>query len=374
MLRGVERGHVDVDEADARCTECGAGRGREIGVAGADPDHDVCLAGQRVGGGVAGRAHRADRRRMVIRKRALADVRLRHRDARRLGKRAKRVRRLRIDRAAATHDQRPPGTTDQLHGAGEHHALRGRPCNVPHAGRKELLGPVVGLRLDVLGQGDDRGARFGGVGEHPHRTEQRGRQLLRAPHTVEEPGHRPEGVVDRDVVRHRMFELLEHRVGDARGEQVARQEQHGQPVDRGRRGAGHHVGRARADRRQAGHRRQSVSLPREACRRVDHPLLIAALVVRHRAWVGQLLLEQRLPQARDVAMPEDAEHALDQPVLHAVTLASLRNEEADDRLSHSQTHGAHRVLPSAARGGRQPRVDGLTRPGRRAPTRGPDRR
>ena len=348
MLRGVERGHVDVDEPNARCTERGAGSGREIGVAGADPDHDICLAGQRVGGGVAGRAHRADRRRMVVRKRALADVRLRHRDACRLDKRTQRVRRLRIDRAAATHDQRPPGTTDHLRGAGEHDALRGRPCNVPHAGREELLGPVVGLRLDVLGQGDDRGARFGGVGEHPHRTEQSGRQLLRAPHTVEEPSHRPEAVVDRDVVRHRMFELLEHRVGDARGEQIARQEQHGQPVDRGRRGAGHHVGRARADRRQAGHRRQSVPLPREPCRRVDHPLLIAALVVRHRVWVGQLLLEQRLAQARDVAMPEDAEHALDQPVLHAVTLASLRDEEADDRLSHSQTHGAHRVLPSAA--------------------------
>ena len=338
MFRGVERGHVDVDEPDAGCTECGPGRRREIGVAGADPDHDVGLPGEGIRRGVTARADGAGAGRMVVGQRALADIRLCHGNARRVGKGAQRVRGLRVDRAAAAHDQRPPGTPDHLHRASQRGRLGDRPCDVPQPGFEQLLGPVVGLRLDILGQGDDGGPGLDRVGQHAHRTEQRRGQLFRPPDAVEEASHRPEAVVDRDVVRHGMFELLQHRVGDACREEVARQEQHGQPVDSRRRSAGHHVGRARADRREAGKRRESIlRLARKPGRRVDHPLLVAALVVRHRVWVGQLLLEQRLPEARDVAVPEDAEHALDQTVLHAVTLAALRDEEADDRLSHGQT-------------------------------------
>jgi hypothetical protein len=56
---------------------------------------------------------------------------------------------------------------------------------------------------------------------------------------------------------------------------------------------------------------------------VHHGLLVARLVVAQRGRVGQFGLEQGLADARDVAMPEDAEASLEQLVLEAVTLAAL---------------------------------------------------
>ena len=238
--------------------------------------------------------------------------------------------------------------TDHLHGAGQSGRPRAGPSDVPHAGLEEFLGPVVGLRLDVLGQGDD--AAPVSAGSVSTRI---------APSSADGScSGRHDRSKNRATGRKESLTEMSFAIGcsscwsTGSATRVANR-------SLGRRSTGSRLTVAVAapvtmlvapgpiDDRQA-MRRQSVSLPREPCRRVDHPLLIAALVVRHRVWVRQLLLEQRLAQARDVAMPEDAEHALDQPVLHAVTLASLRDEEADDRLSDSQTHGGHGVLPSAA--------------------------
>ena len=70
-------------------------------------------------------------------------------------------------------------------------------------------------------------------------------------------------------------------------------------------------------------------------------------------WYGSsrpaALLSSASPEAGHVAVAEDAEHALDEPVLHAVTLAALRDEEADDRLPTVKPQNGHVVLPSAVR-------------------------
>ena len=55
----------------------------------------------------------------------------------------------------------------------------------------------------------------------------------------------------------------------------------------------------------------------------------------------QLGLEQRLADAGDVAVPEDAEDTFDETLLDAVALAVLRGEEPHDGLPDGEPHGAH---------------------------------
>ena len=116
---------------------------------------------------------------------------------------------------------------------------------MPHALGKELDRPVVGLSLDVLGQGDRDGASLGRVGQDAHAAQQRGDQLLGAVDAVEEARHRTERVVDGDVQRRRVLELLEDRVRDAGRELVGGEDEDGQAVGRCRRCARDHVERAR---------------------------------------------------------------------------------------------------------------------------------
>ena len=103
--------------------------------------------------------------------------------------------------------------------------------HVPDPPGEQLLGPVVRLGLHVLRQREGHGAGLGRVGEHAHRGEQRGRQLFGPVDPVEEPGDRPERVVDRHVVRARVLQLLQHRAGDPGREDVAGQQQHREAVD-----------------------------------------------------------------------------------------------------------------------------------------------
>ncbi len=65
---------------------------------------------------------------------------------------------------------------------------------------------------------------------------------------------------------------------------------------------------------------------------MDHRLLVASLVV---AEVGVLL--ERLADAGDVAVAEDAEAAGEEGLLHAVALGILLLQERDQRLCHRQT-------------------------------------
>ena len=76
---------------------------------------------------------------------------------------------------------------------------------------------------------------------------------------------------------------------------------------------------------------------------VDGALLVAGHDVGHLALArvgGDLVLQQRLADAGDVAVPEDAEGALNEPMLDAVALGVLVGEEPDRRLGDGQADGA----------------------------------
>ena len=178
----------------------------------------------------------------------------------------------------------------------------------------------------------------------------------------------PEAVVDGDVLRLARLELLQHRRGHAIGEDVAGQQQHRQPVDRRARGAGDHVGGARTDRRRAGERPQPVRHLRERRRGVHHRLLVAALVVAQP--IAHLI--ERLADAGDVAVAEDAEDAGKERLPPAVALAELDAQEPHQRLRHRQDeavmfdvgvrqhHVANQLIEVGARGEELPQ-----RPARR---------
>ncbi len=85
VLRRVERRDVELDEAAFGTGEEAARGGGEIGEPRADREHEIGLGGERVGGGAAGDADRADRLRMVAGERALAGLGLGDRDAVALG-------------------------------------------------------------------------------------------------------------------------------------------------------------------------------------------------------------------------------------------------------------------------------------------------
>jgi hypothetical protein len=57
--------------------------------------------------------------------------------------------------------------------------------------------------------------------------------------------------------------------------------------------------------------------------------------------LGQLGLEQGLAETSEAAVAEDPEAAFDEPVLHAVALAALSGEEANQGLPDGQPSPAH---------------------------------
>ncbi len=85
---------------------------------------------------------------------------------------------------------------------------------------------------------------------------------------------------------------------------------------------------------------------------MNHGLLVAALVIGEGARLGQLGLEQGLPHSREVAVPEDAEAAREQPLLGPIALGHLVGKERDDRLGHGQPDGIGHDRPPAAIGSR----------------------
>ena len=213
--------------------------------------------------------------RVPVRQRALARLALPHRYAGLLAQRPQRLLGAGVVHAASGDDERPLRRPDDGGGVGDVDGLRQRTSHAPRARREELDRPVVGLGLHVLRQRDGHGAGLDRVGEHPHRRDQRRRQLLGPAHPVEEARERAERVVDRHVGGIRRLELLEHRRRHARREGAGRQQQHRDPVDRRESGTGEHVGGARADRGGAHPRLQAVLLAGVGDRGVDHRLLVA---------------------------------------------------------------------------------------------------
>ena len=122
------------------------------------------------------------------------------------------------------------------------------------------------------------------------------------------------------------------------------------------RGAGQHVRRARPDRRGAGHGLQPVERAGVAGGRVHHALLVAGQVVGQVRLTRGGRLQQRLPDARHVAVAEDPEGTRDQSSFHTVALAVLVRQEPHHRLRDGQSHRCHLpdLLGSSSRPGGPP--------------------
>ena len=339
VLRGIEGEDVEVDEPHARVAEHRvAGRG-EVGVPGAYPDDDVGLGSECIRGVVAGGADAADRGGVLEADRTLACLGVGDRDARRVGERHQRGGAFRVDDPAPRDHQRTLRGPDDRHGPGDRGHLRGGPGHVPDALAEELRRPVERLGLHVLGQADRHGASLGRVGQHPHRGERARDQLLGPVDAVPEPRDRFESVVDGDVQTARVLQLLEHGVRHTGGEDVRRQDQHGDPVDGRQRCARNHVERPGSDRRRARECLQPITRAGVGDRGVHHALLVAREVVLQPVLPGRgvdLVLQQGLPDASHIPVSEDAERSGDEPLLDPIPLAELAREEADQRLTGSQ--------------------------------------
>jgi len=198
------------------------------------------------------RADRAERGGMVEGEGSLAGLRLGHRYAGLIREAPQRVGGAGVDDAAPGHHERPLRGPDRRPRARQSCRIGRPPLDVPHALRQELVGIVVRLRLHVLRKGQRDRAGLRRAGQHAHRGERRGDDLFRSRDAVPVTRYRLKGVVHAHVTARWLLELLQHRIGDTRREDVARQEQNRKPVHGRERGTGEQVGRARADRRGAG--------------------------------------------------------------------------------------------------------------------------
>jgi hypothetical protein len=110
-------------------------------------------------------------------------------------------------------------------------------------------------------------------------------------------------------------------------ENVAREEQYGQAIDRGECCTGHHVGGARPDRSRTRNRARSVGHLRERRCGVDHRLFVAAQHIAQ-PWI----LLQRLAHSRNVSMPEDTKARFEKARFLPISQRKLVFQERDDCL------------------------------------------
>ena len=202
---------------------------------------------------------------------------------------------------------------------------------------EEGLGVVVSLGLDVLAEGERHGSAFGRVGQHGDRPGQRGNDLLGTRDAVEIARDGAEAIVGADRAVAKALDLLQDGIRNAIGEHVARQQQHGQPIDVRDGGGRHHVGRAGSDRTRAGHHPAASGRLGEGDRRKRHRLLVVRPIGRQDFTRGV----QGLAHRRDVAVPENREYAREQRNLPAVDFGRLRREETNGRLRGCETECLH---------------------------------
>ena len=327
--------HVDRGEPHLGVLEQRLGGGGEVGQARADGEDEVGLAGQGVGGRGALQPDAAQQPPVAVLDGALAGEGLGHGDAGGAGERLQLAGGVGVDDPAAGDQQRPAGPRQQPGDLGHLLGVGQRPADGPVALVEQLGRVVEGLRLDVLGQGQDHGAGRDRVGQDPHGLGQGGQELLGAGDAVEEPGQRAEGVVGAHVGLGRVLELLEDRALAAGRVGVAGEQQDREPVDGGDAGPGDHVERPGADRGGDGQGGPAAGRLGEGGGRVHQGLLVAALDERHPV----VELVEGLAHAGDVAVAEDAEGGRDEPAAVAVGHRVLGGQEPDDGLGDRQAHG-----------------------------------
>jgi hypothetical protein len=85
---------------------------------------------------------------------------------------------------------------------------------------------------------------------------------------------------------------------------------------------------------------------------VDHGLFVAGLQVGHEAGPVDVVLLERLADAGDVAVAEDAEHAGDRALTHVAVDGPLVGEELDQCLADGESLRRHGRGPFGAAEGR----------------------
>ena len=279
VLKGVELRNVDVDELHFRILEGGLGGGGEVAVARADPDHQVGFPGNDVGGERAGHTNRPHILRMIVTERSFASLRFAHGNACLGGELGQRVVRFAVEDAAARDDEWFLARLDQLDGAIQQGAVWRRARDVPDPLLEQFDGILEGFRLNILRQGERHGAGFGLGREHAHHFGQRRDDLVGAIDPVPIPRDGLKGVIDRDVLRVGLLQLLEDGPDVAAGKMSPGMSSTGSAVDRGGRSAGHHVGRAGPDRADAGAGAHAVAHFGEGGRDVDGGLFVLRHVI-----------------------------------------------------------------------------------------------
>ena len=262
---------------------------------------------------------------MVPGERGLAGLGLRHRQAVGLHELPQRLRRLRVVHAAARDEQGPFRAADRFERRAQLPGVGPRPPRAPEARLEEALRPFVGLRLHVLAQGQGDRPAFGGIGHRGEGAGEGGEELFGAGDAVEVAAHRPEAVVRAHRAVPEVLDLLEHRIGGAVREHVARQQQEREPVHVRGGGGGHQVRGAGADGGGHGHRAPPVRRLGEGDGGMGHALLVVA-APRRQAIAGDL---ERFAETGHVAVAEDGPYAGDEG---NPRLGLLRREIADESL------------------------------------------
>ncbi len=245
VLAGVIGGNVDLHHAAVRCGEQGARAGGEVLQSRAYTQDQIGLRRGRVRASGAGHADGAEIQRMIPRQCALP--RLRFGDGNCEAGRESGERRFgaAVVNSAAGDDQRRTRGFQPGRELLDLAPIRRLAANAPHAAPKKRFRIVVRFRLHILAKRQCHRTASGRVQQGIHGARQRVDQLLRTRDAVEVAGNRPEAIVGRDGAVGEVFDLLQHRIGAAAGEDIARQKQHGQSIGMRQGRRGHHIGRAR---------------------------------------------------------------------------------------------------------------------------------
>ena len=340
MLAGVEALRIEADDPARGIGEERARAGGEILQSGADRENEIGLPRRVVGRARAGHADRAEIERMIVRQRALAGLRFRHRDAVRRAEGREIVFRFTVEDAAAGDDERTPGRLDKGDGLRQLRLVGPRPARLPDALGEEPVGIVESFGLHVLAERERHGAAFGRIRQHLHRALEGGHDLLGPGDAVEITRDGPEAVIGGDGPVAEILDLLQHRIGAAPGEDVARQQQHRQAIDVRDGSSRHHIGRAWPDRARHRHHTPAARGLGEGDRGMCHRLLIMGAQGRQTVARGI----QRLAEAGDIAMPEDRPDPGEDRQLLPVDHRLLRCHRGDERLRHGEPDRRHHLL------------------------------
>ena len=209
--------------------------------------------------------------------------------------------------------------------------------NAPDALVEEVHGIVIGLGLNILGQGDSDSTGVGGVGQNAHGGDHVGHDLLGTVDTAPVLGNSLESVMSGDGQVVGLLHLLQNGVGLTGGIDIAGQQQHGDVVGSGGGSGSDHIGGAGAHGGGDGHDLLALGLLGEGDGDVGHALLVLALVDLHA--LGFLV--QRLAHAQHAAVAGQHDHAFHKGMLHAVIGDILIFQESDQSLGHRKSYSFH---------------------------------